>query len=96
MMRGLIGGAVVALIAIVAFFMATGEMQQTISDKDSQISALSQQVAQLAAENERLKSALAKVEAEQERLARQNEEMRRTLATIKATGKLPASGLPPK
>ncbi len=96
MMRGFIGGAVVALIAMVAFFMATGEMQQTISDKDSQIGALSKQVAQLVAENERLKSALAKVEAEQERMARQNEEMRRTLATIKATGKVPGSGLPPK
>jgi peptidoglycan hydrolase CwlO-like protein len=94
MVRGFIGGAVVALIAMIAFFLATSQMQQTLSDKDAQISALTQQVVQLQAENQRLKSALEKVEAEQQRLARQNEEMRRTLATIKATGRV--SPLPPK
>lgn len=96
MVRGFIGGAVVALIAMIAFFLATSQMQQTLAGKDAQISALKQQVVQLQAENQQLKSALEKVEAEQERLARQNEEMRRTLATIKATGKVPPSPLPAK
>ncbi|MGH7864666.1 MAG: hypothetical protein ACREQB_06730 [Candidatus Binataceae bacterium] len=96
MLRGFIGGAVVALIAMIAFFFATAQMQRTVSDKDAQISALTEQVGQLRAENQQLKSSLDKVEAEQQRLARQNDEMRRTLASIKATGKLPASPLPPK
>ena len=96
MVRGFIGGAVVALIAMIAFFLATSQMQQTLSDKDAHISDLTQQVVQLQAENQRLNSALEKVEAEQERLARQNEEMRHTLATIRATGKVPPSPTPPK
>jgi len=96
MVRGFIGGAVVALIAMIAFFLATSQMQQTLSDKDAQISALTEQVVQLRAENQRLNSALEKVEAEQERLARQNEQMRHTLATIKATGKVSPSPLPAK
>jgi len=96
MVRGFIGGAVVALIAMIAFFLATSQMQQTLSDKDAQISALTEQVVQLRAESQQLQSSLEMVEAEQERLARQNEEMRRTLASIKATARVPTSPLPAK
>jgi peptidoglycan hydrolase CwlO-like protein len=96
MVRAFIGGAIAALIAIIAFIVFLGQTRDLMESKDTQIGSLTAQMRNLETENARLRAALEKVEAEQQRLAAENQEMRRAIATFKATGKFPATPIPPK
>ena len=94
MARLVIGGLVVAIIAALLFFIYSGSYRTRHQEQAQQISELNNQVNKLQAENEQLKSDLAKVQSEGTRMAAQNEEMRKAIASFKATGKLPPT-LPP-
>ncbi len=96
MARLVIGGLIVAIIAALLFFIYSGSYRTRNQEQEQQISGLNNQVNKLQAENEQLKTDLAKVQAEGTRLAAQNEEMRKAIASFKATGKLPENLPPPK
>ena len=94
MARILIGGLVVAIVAALLFFLYAGSYRTRNQAQEQQISELNNQLNKLQSENEQLKTALARVQAEGSSLAAQNEEMRKAIASFKATGKLPEN-LPP-
>ena len=94
MARLAIGGLVVAIIAALLFFVYSGSYRTRNQEQEQQISELNNQVNKLHAENEQLKTDLAKVQSEGARMAAQNEEMRKAIGSFKATGKVPPT-LPP-
>jgi len=94
MARLVIGGLVVAIIAALLFFIYSGSYRTRSQEQEQQISELNNQVNKLHAENEQLKTDLAKVQSEGARMAAQNEEMRKAIGSFKATGKVPPT-LPP-
>jgi uncharacterized protein YlxW (UPF0749 family) len=97
--RFLIGVLVAAVIAAAIFYVWNQRNLQTQAAQQQRISSLASQVSRLRAENSELKDALAKVQAEENELARQNDLLNKAVATVKATGKLPAKPLlpyPPK
>jgi len=96
MARLVVGGLIVAIIAALLFFIYSGSYRTRNQEQAQQISELNNQVNKLQAENEQLKTDLAKVQSEGASLAAQNEEMRKAIGAFKATGKLPASLAPPK
>jgi peptidoglycan hydrolase CwlO-like protein len=96
MARLLIGGLIVAIIAALLFFFYVGSYRSRIEEQNQQISQLNDELLKLQSENEQLKAELAKVQNEQNILAAQNEEMRKAIATFKATGKMPVLPPPPK
>lgn len=94
MARLVIGGLIVAIIAALLFFIYSGSYRTRNQEQGQQISELNNRVNKLQAENEQLKTDLARVQAEGTRLAAQNEEMKKAIGSFKATGKLPEN-LPP-
>ena len=97
--RFLIGALVAGIIAAAIFYVWNQRNLQTQASQQQRISTLASQVSRLRAENSELKDALAKVQAEENELARQNDLLNKAVATVKATGKLPAKPLlpyPPK
>ena len=94
MARLVVGGLIVAMIAALFFLLYGGSYRTRLQAQEQQISELNNQVNKLQAENEQMKTDLAKVQAEGTSLAAQNEEMRKAIASFKATGKLPEN-LPP-
>jgi cell division protein FtsL len=93
MARLLIGGIIVAILAALLFFFYSSSYRTRLDQDTQQISQLNDQVLKQQNENEQLKAQLAKVQSEQTILAAQNDEMRKAIATFKATGKMPE--LPP-
>jgi len=96
MARLAIGGLVVAIIAALLFFVYSGSYRTRNQEQEQQISELNNQVNKLHAENEQLKTYLAKVQSEGARMAAQNEEMRKAIGSFKATGKMPEVPPPAK
>jgi peptidoglycan hydrolase CwlO-like protein len=96
MARLAVGGLVVAIIAALLFFLYAGSYRTRLQAQEQQISELNNQVNKLQTENEQMKTDLAKVQAEGTSLAAQNEEMRKAIASFKATGKLPEVPPPAK
>jgi cell division protein FtsB len=95
--RVLLGGVVVAIIAAIALLIWSNRYSAQVDAQKQQIEALNRQVAQLADDNTRLKGELAKVQSEEANLAAQNEDLRKAIAAVKATGKLPPNlPYPPK
>ena len=95
--RVLIGIVVAAIIAGVIFYFIEQNYRNQSQQQAQQIEALNQRLAKTQQENEDLKSALAKVQTEQTAIAAQNEELRKAIATFKATGKMPETpAYPPK
>ncbi len=94
MARLVIGGLVVAIIAALLFFIYSGSYRTRNQEQEQQISELNNQVNKLHAENDQLKTDLAKVQSEGARMAAQNEEMRKAIGSFKETGKVPPT-LPP-
>lgn len=87
----------VAIAAGILFAWISGQNHAEQDRLGKQISAMNGQLSQLRDENTRLKGDLAKVQTEQQNLAAQNEEMRKAIAMVKATGKLPKNlPYPPK
>ena len=86
-----LAGAVVALIiASIAFFFWTRGNYTRQEDLAEQIAGMNNQLSQMRDENDRLKAELSKVQGEEQKLAAQNDELLKAIASVKATGKLPA------
>ncbi len=97
MLKAVAGAVVVAIIAAILFFIWSGQNQKQAQTMQSQIAALSQELSQLRDENTQLKGQLASVQSEEQNLAAQNDELRKAIGTVKATGKLPPNlPYPPK
>jgi|ERR1019366_8302244 peptidoglycan hydrolase CwlO-like protein len=96
MARLLTGGLIVAIVAALLFFLYSSSYRTRIEEQTQQISQLNAELLKLQSENEQFKAELSKVQGEQNILAAQNEEMRKAIASFKATGKMPEIPPPPK
>ena len=97
MARLLIGGLIVAIVAALLFFIYSSASYRTrVEQQDRLISQLNAEMLKLQSENEQLAAELSKVQAEQNILAAQNDEMRKAIASFKATGKMPEIPPPAK
>lgn len=97
MLKAVIGGLVVAAIALVVLLIWSSHYRAVSDAQAKQNAALNDQLFKLEQENADLKSEVAKVQAEENSLAAQNEDMRKAIAAVKATGKLPElPAYPPK
>ena len=88
--RFLAGALVVLIIAAIAFFMWSKVNDARQEALQEQIAAMNKQLSQISEENTRLKAELSKVQSEEQNLAAQNDELLKAIASVKATGKLPA------
>jgi len=89
--RFLAGALVVLIVAAIAFFMWSKVNDARQEALQEQIAAMNKQLSQISEENTRLKAELSKVQSEEQNLAAQNEELLKAIASVKATGKLPAN-----
>ena len=80
---------IVFIIAAIAFFMWSKVNDARQEALQEQIAAMNKQLSQANDENTRLKAELSKVQGEEQNLAAQNDEFRKAIASVKATGKLP-------
>src|SRR5580658_3417582 len=97
MLKAVIGGVVVLAIALVVLFVWSSHYRAVNDAQADQIAALNDQLSKLEQENADLKSEVAKVQAEENSLAAQNDDMRKAIASVRATGKLPQiPAYPPK
>jgi peptidoglycan hydrolase CwlO-like protein len=87
---------VVAILAALIFWFYSSGYRTQIDQQTQQISQLNDQVQKLQSENAQLKEQLSKVQTEQDTLQAQNDELRKAIATFKATGKMPELPPPPK
>ena len=92
--RILIGGLVVAIIAIIAGYVISVKDENARKVQESKIVELQDQLQKLQDENNGLKSALAKVQSEEDRLAADNQVLSKALAQAQVTGKVPTLKLP--
>jgi cell division protein FtsB len=88
--RFLAGALVVLIVAAIAFFMWSKVNDARQEALQEQIAAMNKQLSQISEENTRLKAELSKVQSEEQNLAAQNDELLKAIASVKATGKLPA------
>jgi len=88
--RFLAGALVVLIVAAIAFFMWSKVNDARQEALQEQIAAMNKQLSQISEENTRLKAELSKVQSEEQNLATQNDELLKAIASVKATGKLPA------
>ena len=88
--RFLAGALVVLIIAAIAFFISSKVNDARQEALQEQIAAMNKQLSQISEENTRLKAELSKVQSEEQNLAAQNDELLKAIASVKATGKLPA------
>jgi peptidoglycan hydrolase CwlO-like protein len=87
--RFLAGALVVLIIAAIAFFIWSKVNDARQEALQGQIAAMNKQLSQMNDENTRLKAELSRVQSEEQNLAAQNDELRKAIASVKATGKLP-------
>ena len=88
--RFLAGALVVLIVAAISFFMWSKVNDARQEALQEQIAAMNKQLSQISEENTRLKAELSKVQSEEQNLAAQNDELLKAIASVKATGKLPA------
>lgn len=97
MYRYLVGAIVVAIIAALIGWKWYRQQQAATQHDQAQIAELSDHVQQLQKENDQLKVALAKVQAEENRLVTENQILSKTLEQARLTGKVPSTlPYPPK
>ncbi len=88
-MRYLVGAVVAAIIAAAIGWKWYQRDQAQHRLEQAQINDLSARVSQLQDQNNQLNSALAKVQAEEQRQVTENELLTKTLQQAKLTGKIP-------
>ncbi len=88
-MRYLVGAVVVAIIAAAIGWKWYQREQAQHRLEQAQINDLTARVGQLQDQNNQLNSALAKVQAEEQRQVTENELLTKTLQQAKLTGKTP-------
>lgn len=88
-MRYLVGAVVVAIIAAAIGWKWYQREQAQHRLEQAQINDLTARVGQLQDQNNQLNSALAKVQAEEQRQVTENELLTKTLQQAKLTGKIP-------
>ena len=88
--RFLAGAVVVLIIAAIAAFFWSRVNYARQEDSEEHIAKMNNQLSQMRDENDRLKAELSKVQGEEQKLAAQNDELLKAIASVKATGKLPA------
>jgi cell division protein FtsB len=86
----LAGAVVVLIIAAIAFFVWSRVNYARQDDLEEKIAGMNKKLSQMGDENDRLKAELSKVQGEEQKLAAQNDELLKAIASVKATGKLPA------
>jgi hypothetical protein len=89
MIRYLVGAIAMAMIAVAIGWKHYQREQAEHQREQVQISELSGRIGQLQDENDQLKAALAKVQAEEQRQVTENELLTKTLEQAKLTGKIP-------
>jgi Tfp pilus assembly protein PilN len=88
-MRYLVGAVVVAIIAAAIGWKWYQREQAQHRLEQAQINDLTARIGQLQDQNNQLNSALAKVQAEEQRQVTENELLTKTLQQAKLTGKIP-------
>lgn len=98
MVKALIGGIVVAIAAGIVLYLWSVNYRTVNDTQAREIAELHQRLSRVEQENQNLKADLAKVQSEEHNLAEQNEALRKAIASVKATGKVPdgLTGYPPK
>ncbi len=99
--KALVGGLVVAVVAAMILYVYASSCRSAMADQARQIAALGAQLSKLEQQNSELRTNVAKLQSEEESLAAQNDQLRKAIATFKATGKMPPNTtldlpLPPK
>ncbi|MHB8382105.1 MAG: hypothetical protein ACYDC3_07165 [Candidatus Binataceae bacterium] len=95
--KAIAGAAIVAIIAAILFYVWAGQNRVAQDLTQQQVTALNHQIDELRDQNTQLKAQLGSVQSEQQNLAAQNDELRKAIGTVKATGKLPPNlPYPPK
>lgn len=89
MYRYLVGAIVVALIAAAIGWKWYRQEQAVEQHEQAQVSELSDRIKQLEDQNNQLNTALAKVQAEEQRLVTENDILTKTLTQARLTGKIP-------
>ncbi len=92
--KALVGGLAVAVVAAAIFYVYASSCRSAMADQARQLSALGTQLSKLEQQNTELRTNLAKLQSEEETLAAQNDELKKSIATFKATGKMPTLNLP--
>ena len=91
--RALVGGVAVAIAAAIIFFIyaqrQAGQTQALEQRRRQEVQQLSDQVSKLREQNDQLNAQLTKLQSEETTLAAQNDELRKALATVQVTGKMP-------
>lgn len=97
MYRYFVGAIVIAIIAALIGWKWYQREQAAERREQARIGDLDQRVKQLQDENNQLKMALAKVQAEENRLVTENDILSKTLEQARLTGKVPSKlPYPPK
>jgi cell division protein FtsB len=84
---------IVAIVALAGGWLLHKQSQTMQAQDQKEIAELQQQLEKLQSENVQLKENLAKAQSEEERLAAANQDLAKTLAQARLTGKIPP--LPP-
>ena len=84
------GAFIVLTLAVIAFFVWSKVNDSRREQLEAQITQMNNMISQLGDENTRLKGELSKVQSEEQAQVAQNDELRKAIASVKATGKLPA------
>ncbi|MGH7815371.1 MAG: hypothetical protein ACREQI_15365 [Candidatus Binataceae bacterium] len=91
--RAIIGGVAVAIAAAIIFFIYAqrnaAHTQALEAQRRQEVQQLSDQASKLRQQNDQLNAQLSKLETEETTLAAENDELRKALATVQVTGKMP-------
>jgi cell division protein FtsL len=84
---------IVAIVAVAGGWLLYRQSQAVQAENQKKIAELQQQLEKLQSENGQMKENLAKAQSEEDRLAAANQDLAKTLAQARLTGKIPP--LPP-
>ena len=85
----LAGAFIVLILAVIVVFVWSKVNDSRREQLEAQITQMNNMISQLGDENTKLKGELAKVQSEEQAQVAENDELRKAIASVKATGKLP-------